>query len=272
MAAAMLGSSALASSAAASPAVSRHRASSVAPVRDIACDAQSLPESEQGRVSAADVASGRAAKGYTCNTVQVGHFGTTGGFHVERYDDRAGHTCAYMDSTLIFPKDAAGPEGPGVYVLDMSTPARPVKTATLTTPAMLSPHESLRVNVKRGLLAADMGYSSFNPGFVDVFDLTEDCRHPILQSSTPLGIVGHESGFSPDGRTFWVAGSQANLLTAVAAPARKPPGFWGSRYGACPHGINISDDGNRLYMAAQDPAFSGLVILDVSQVQARRAN
>lgn len=242
------------------------------PVADIACDRGSLPESQQGRVTAAEVASGRSAKGYTCNTAQVGHYGSSGGFHVERYDDAAGHSCAYMDSTLLFPKDVAGPEGPGVFVLDMHDPSQPVRTAVLTTPAMLSPHESLRVNAHRGLLAADMGYSSFNPGFVDIYDLTQDCRHPVLKSSTPLGVVGHESGWSPDGRTFWVAGSQARELTALDVSNPSLPVVLWMNIGHWPHAVTLSPDGKRLYLADQDDPFSGLVILDVSQIQDRVAN
>ena len=41
------------------------------------------------------------------------------------------------------------------------------------------------------------------PGIVDVYDLNEDCRNPALQSSLPVGIFGHESGFAPDGNTFY---------------------------------------------------------------------
>ncbi|HET6815673.1 MAG TPA: hypothetical protein VFH66_00395, partial [Mycobacteriales bacterium] len=42
-----------------------------------------------------------------------------------------------------------------------------------------------------------------------------------------------------------------------------------------PHGVSISDDGNRLYMAEagfQNSDFSGLTILDVSQIQKRVVN
>ena len=65
-----------------------------------------------------------------------------GGFKVERYVDASGHECAYYDSTLLLGTDLF--DGSlGTNVLDMSDPANPVKTASLTTPAMLSPHESL---------------------------------------------------------------------------------------------------------------------------------
>ena len=58
----------------------------------------------------------------------------------------------------------------GTQVLDVSNPAAPVSTATLETPAMLDPWESLRVNVKRKLLVAD---SNFN-GYLDIYDLSKD--------------------------------------------------------------------------------------------------
>ena len=81
--------------------------------------------------------------------------------------------------------DAGADQLTGVYVLDMSDPAHPVHTDNLLTPAMQSPHESLSLNAKRGLLAADMGNPPFNPGFVDIYDVSQDCRHPVLKSSLP---------------------------------------------------------------------------------------
>ena len=45
------------------------------------CGPGSKPETgTQGRVSTADVLSGRAAQGYTCNTEVRAHYGRTGGF------------------------------------------------------------------------------------------------------------------------------------------------------------------------------------------------
>jgi hypothetical protein len=55
------------------------------PTPQLPCGPGSLPETGiQGRVPKAEVDSGRAAKGYRCNTVQVSHFGATGGFQVHR--------------------------------------------------------------------------------------------------------------------------------------------------------------------------------------------
>jgi hypothetical protein len=171
------------------------------------CGPGSVPETGmQGRVSAADVTSGKAKNGFRCNMVQIGHVGTSGGYKVERYVDKAGHECAYFDTTLLFPTNAANiaQKGTGVAVVDMSNPAKPIITTTLLTPAMDSPHESMLVNQKRGLLAAVAGNPIFAPGQVDVYDLKADCRNPAFQSSTPTGVMGHEAGFAPDGMTYYV--------------------------------------------------------------------
>lgn len=237
------------------------------------CGPGSLPETgRQGRVPAADYVSGRAAKGYTCNAVQVAKSGTTGGYKVFRYTDRTGRTCAYYDSTLLFPKDAgkAGTGTTGVYVLDMTDPAKPVHVNTLRTVAMQSPHESLNLNDKRGLLVAVMGYPTTNPGVVDVYDVSQDCRQPALRSTSPLGILGHESGFSPDGKTYWVSSTSTTNLVAIdlTDPSRPSIAYRTDRYRV--HGMGVSDDGNRLYLT--DLVRQGVTILDVSQVQARQAN
>ena len=238
------------------------------------CGPGSDPETgTQGRVSTADVTSGRAGRGYTCNMKTVSHYGRTGGFKVFRYVDTAGHECAFYDSTLLFPTAPllSPTQRLGVFVLDMSDPAHPQQTDTLTTPAMLSPHESLSLNFKRGLLAADMGYPTFNPGFVDVYDVSKDCRHPVLQSSSPLGILGHEGNFSPDGNTFYVSSAGGGTLAAVdlTNPAL-PKSLWTS-FDYKIHGLNVSDDGNRVYAAdlGNNP---GLWIFDTSEIQRRVQN
>jgi hypothetical protein len=164
------------------------------------CGPGSLPEVQQGRAPLADFGNGRAAKGYLCNAVQQAHLGATGGFKTFRYTDTGGRVCAFYDGTLLFPTAPVHSEAGGVHVVDMSDPNRPVETDRLVTAAMDSPHESLALNAERGLLAAGMGTPGTAPGIVDVYDVSGDCRHPVLQSSTPLGILGHESGFSPDGR------------------------------------------------------------------------
>lgn len=235
----------------------------------------------QGRVPAADYASGRAALGYTCNATVLTRYGTNGGFRVSRYVDRAGHVCAFYDSTLIFPRDVAD-DTPGTYVLDMKDPLHPVRTAVLRSPAMVSPHESLRLNSKRGLLVANMGSATTQVGFVDVWDVSKDCRNPVIQSSLPLALLGHEGGFSPDGMTYWASTTFTGGLTAIdLRDPTKPAVVWQSRDYAV-HGLSLSDDGTRAYLAhlpsernfvtETTQGGGGMTILDVSQVQRRQPN
>ena len=233
------------------------------------CGPGSLPETgRQGRVPLAEFESGRAAEGYTCNAEQVGHYGTAGGFQVHRYVDSSGRECAYYDSTLLFPVDKlATASEPGVFVLDMSDPANPVRTAFLPTFASSTPHESLRLNAERGLLAAVGGSPVTHLGIVDVYDVSGDCRNPVLRSTSPLGFLGHESGMSPDGNTFWVAAtSQPHVIALDITNPDLPTVLWqSSDYTS--HGMNLSDDGNRLYVTDMDR--NGVTILDVSEIQAR---
>jgi hypothetical protein len=241
------------------------------------CGPGSAPEtSYQGRVPARDYASGRAARGYRCNTRQVAHHGTSGGFKVHRYTDRNGNTCAFYDSTLLFPRDvlANAASGTGVVVLDMNDPSRPRQTATLNTPAMESPHETLLLHRGRGLLAGVLGTAATYPGVLDVYDVRTDCRHPRLLSTTPSGLLGHESGWSPDGRTFWSSSTVASLVAVDLTNPRLPrPVF--TQLGVQYHGMRLSADGRELYAAdigspgPNGVTGGGLRILDVSEVQDR---
>ncbi|HEX6945353.1 MAG TPA: hypothetical protein VF196_04105, partial [Casimicrobiaceae bacterium] len=138
---------------------------------------------------------------------------------------------------------------------------------TLLTPAMQTPHESLNISVERGLLAAVTGNPSAYPGIVDVYDLTKDCRQPELQASLPASIFGHESGMAPDGKTVYPTSIGTGHTTAVdLTNPRVPTRIWEGRYGT--HGMSVSDDGNRGYFATGD----GLVIADLSEIQARKPN
>ncbi len=165
-------------------------------------------------------------RGYLCNTRQVAHQGTSGGFKALRYTDRKGNTCAYYDSTLLFPRDVASNllsgDGLGVVVLDMNDPSRPRRTDTLVTPTMLTPHESLLVNKRRGLLVAEMGTAVTLPGILEIYDVKSDCRHPKRLSTTVSSLFGHESGFAPDGKTFYASGTVAGFAAIDVSDPRKP--------------------------------------------------
>jgi WD40 repeat protein len=142
---------------------------------------------------------------------------------------------------------------------------------------MLSPHESLLVNQRRGLLAAVLATPATALGIVDIYDVKTDCRHPRKLSSSPTGVLGHESGFSPDGRTFWTASSSASLVAIdLSNPARPKRIF--QQFGVVYHGLRLSADGRTMYVAhIGTPTLNrfsngGLRILDVSQVQDRKPN
>ncbi|WP_373091946.1 LVIVD repeat-containing protein [Zhongshania sp.] len=233
-----------------------------------------LETGKQGRVSQADHDAGLAELGFTCNTELVGSYftlnavGTVGGFKVERYVDKTGRECAYYDSTLLYPSNVLDMDA-GVNVLDMTDPTNPVMTARLVTPAMLSPHESVVVSQQAGILAAVMGNPGVYPGIVDVYDLSEDCRNPVLKSSAPVGVLGHESGITPDGKTFYSSSPGTPTLTAVniSDPAL-PKHIWTGNYTS--HGLSLRDDGNRAYLASGNGF--GVLILDVSEIQARKAS
>jgi hypothetical protein len=221
---------------------------------------------------------GRVPKGANdqalhCNITEIGHQGHSGGFKVLRYDDSAGHECAFYDTALLFPVNAFKLSGDslGVAVLDMSDPAHPKQTDTLTELPMMSPHESLNLNPRRGLLAAVLGNPATYPGLVSIYDAHKDCRHPQLQSTKLVARLGHESGFSSDGKTFYATSTATKSITAIDVTNPKDPhAIWqGAIYS---HGMTLSADGNRAYIA--DPGNStpggNMLILDTSQIQARK--
>ena len=219
----------------------------------------------QGRVP-----EGSARDGLFCNVDLIGRQGTSGGFKVHRYIDPSGHECAFYDTALLFPTNAVKLSGDsqGVAVLDMSNPAKPVQTATLTEAPMDSPHESLALNEKRGLLAAVLGNPTTYPGLVSIYDVRSDCRKPRLLSTAPVARLGHESGFAPDGNTFYATSTATASTTAVdVTDPKNPKAVWQGQVTS--HGMSVRADGNRAYLADPD---GQLLILDTSEIQARKPN
>ena len=251
------------------------------------CGEGSKPESDiQGRVPQADHESGRVLAGYSCNAEMIGSYtiptprGTVGGFKVHRYIDAKGNECAYYDTTTLFPSNVLSQEV-GVNVLDMSNPSKPVLTERLVTPAMMSPHESLVLSKQRGVLAAGLGNAGTLPGILDLYDISEDCRHPILKSSTPVATLGHESGMSPDGLTYYSSTFYSATVTAVDISDLAVP-VPITIIPVIAHGLSVSDDGNRIYIGHNgnirgraitlgDPS-NGLTIVDTTQIQSRTSN
>lgn len=262
------------------PAESRRFPSPV-PVAD--CGPGARPETgAQGRVPAEDYESGRAADGYRCNTRPVAHVAGTGGFKVVRHVDSSGRECAYYDASQLLPvalpfQAGAASNGQGVRVLDMTDPRSPEITTSLTTPTMLSPHESLLVNRRRGLLAAVMGNAFASLGVLEVYDIDTDCRAPVLLSRTTEATLGHESGWSRDGLTFYAASSGGQTFTAIDLTDPTAPEKLFEQYGVNYHGMRLSADGRTMYVAHIGNDLTGLTlpgeglrILDVSEIQDRR--
>lgn len=247
------------------------------------CRPQDTPEpAQQGRVPSSVYAEGWDTP-FTCNADLMASHNSTGGFKVHRFVDEAGHECAFYDSTLVFPLDLATQisEGAGVVVLDMADPTAPRQTTTLTSPAMLSPHESLVLHEGRGLLVAVLGTAAAYPGQVDIYDVGADCRTPQLLSSLPVGFLGHESGIAPDGNTFYTSSLFTSTIAAVdISDPTLPRTLWVGNHNS--HGMTVSGDGTRLYLTpfrtlddlgeadGVDGDFDGgLIVLDVTSIQER---
>lgn len=236
--------------------------------RPVACQPGDQPETGlQGQVSAADRASGRSTQGYRCNLSLVGQSQGQGTSWVNQ---RYGH-CAYVGQSLV--GNVLSPDR-GVRVLDVSDPTSPTLTDLLTSPAMVGDTwESLRVNQERGLLAAVAVGPVVGVAFFDIYDIATDCEHPRLLNSIagtdlsiPANVIGHEGGFSPDGRTYWSSGVVAGSVTAIdVSDPTLPRAVWTGVTGVGGHGFDISPDGNRMYLTS----LSGFTTFDISQVQSR---
>ena len=164
---------------------------------------------------------------------------------------------------------------------------------------MLDPWESLKVNDRRQLLAADNGHNGGGGAEIDIYDVSLDCRVPQLLSSiavgkpdgstgTPATVVGHEGAWAPDGLTYYggdlrTNGGQYYAVDAVDPTAPKLITTWSPGI-ANVHGMAISEDGTRGYFVSlgfntpadltdpSRPATNGLLIYDLTQIQARAAN
>jgi hypothetical protein len=240
------------------------------------CGPGSLPETGlQGEVPLADRQSGRNLKGYSCNLELVGQYQGTGASVVSPSTDK----CAYMSTSgsLVDPLQSLEPS-PGVLVVDASNPAKPVQSANLTGPSMLiGTWESLKVHEGRKLLGGVAVGGLVGAGFFDVYDIT-DCAHPVQQNGIggtglelPDNVLGHEGNWAPDGKTYWATGTAAGSITAidVSNPASPQIVFTGLEGFPANHGVELTPDGNTLYLATCLPG--GVAILDVSDIQSRKS-
>lgn len=230
------------------------------PVARADCGPGSLPETDlQGRVSLEDRVSGRSQVGYSCNLEPVGQYqGLGASWQMAWFED-----CAYYGTA--FPAQA------GVQVVDVSDPTNPRHAGALTSPAMLDPWESLKVNERRGLLAGDAGWNVAGPAYFDVYDLNGNCRTPDLLASVPAAVpVGHEGNWAPDGKTYYVGVVHSAIDVTDANAPRLIEQY--DTNGSL-HGLSLNEAGTRMYgvliSGCDDEGGSGLVVFDTSAVQAR---
>jgi hypothetical protein len=270
------------------------------PVPKPVCGPGSNPETAlQGQVPAAMRAAG--FKGFSCNLQLIGQSrGDGANWQTTEWREGKGKTkrvCGYH-GTASPALSAPGRTNLGVPVLDLTDPKNPTPTGYLSTTSMLDPWESLKVNERRQLLGAINGQNGGGGPEIDIYDISGDCRYPQLLSSVPLGkpegggalasIVGHEGTWAPDGLTYYGGDiTNAQYYAVDTTDTTKPKLIAAWKPGiATIHGMTISDDGTRGYFVSLGglsggagsltdptiPATNGLLIYDLSEIQARRAN
>jgi len=272
------------------------------------CGASDHPETAlQGQVPAALRASG--FHGFNCNLELIGQSrGDGANWQSAEFRDEQHHICAYHGTSF----STVDRTHLGVPVIDVSDPHDPTPTGYLTTTSMLDPWESLKVNERRQLLGADNGHNGGGGPEVDIYDVSGDCRTPQLLATLAVGkadgstglphpVIGHEGAWAPDGLTYY----GGDLFTRYTIPGTTTAASgqyyavdttdpthptlittWTTNIaGANVHGMSISDDGNRGYFVSlatsggpagltnpAQPATNGLLIYDLSQIQARVPN
>ncbi|HEM7807851.1 hypothetical protein KTE69_18205 [Burkholderia multivorans] len=276
------------------------------------CSPGDTPETAlQGQVPAALRQAGFG--GFSCNLKRVSQVqGEGASWSAATYTDRKGQTCFYhatMGASALFANPDAPPRvNPGVPVIDITNPAQPVRVTSLTSTSMIDPWESLRVNVARGILAADNGLGGGGGPEVDLYDIASDCTRPQLLASVPVGTgedggivpttksLGHEGGFSPDGLTYYVGGAFTKSYYAIDLTVPTRPKMISAislpelGMGSFSHGLSVSQDGTRAYFVASGnggaavgmgapplndanaTGDNGFFVVDTSEVQSRRPN
>jgi len=280
--------------------------------RPPSCGTSDTPETAlQGQVPAALRQAGFG--GFSCNLKLVSQLqGEGASWSAATYTDKKGQTCFYhatMGASPSFNNPAAPTRvNPGVPVINITDPAHPVRVSSLTSAAMIDPWESLRVNVARGILAADNGVGGGGGPEIDLYDISSDCTAPQLLASVPVGTgtdggvvptttpLGHEGGFSPDGFTYYIGGFYSKAYYAVDLTVPTHPKLISAinmadlGLGTLPHGLSVSQDGTRAYFISagnvgtaagstapplNDPnatGDNGYFVIDTSEIQSRRPN
>lgn len=277
------------------------------PVPRAHCGPDSRPElGMQGRVSADERASGRSAKGYRCNLREVGRYGPDDpqGFEGAEWQLARYQDCAYYSQRLAgagLPPAGSGltpteqppkllQERRGTIVLDVSNPEDPKFVKNIFTPGMADPWESLKVNKKRGLLAATNVLDGQGGAFMGIYDVSQDCKKPVKLFDGPVIAINHEGNFSHDGMTFYTGGVVPGVISAIdVSDPRKPELITTFFAKLGQHGMSTSRDGKRLFLSHINEDWpagvvdstgavptalggNGVGVYDISEIQKRKEN
>jgi len=235
----------------------------------------------QGQTTPLERSSGDSVRAYNCNLQLVGQYQGEGNYSQD--GPAYAGSCAYVATDRV----TALQQHLGIMVVDASDPQHPTPTAYLNdTPAAQNPHETLKHNDRRNLLAVSLT----NGSNFAVYDTSVDCRHPVLRGSIDLpGNSAHMGNFTPDGLTYYIGQSFEGIggfvqIVDLADPSNpKQLPAWQYMGDGRPHGIWFNADGTRMYAGQAgmygnvgNTAFGtgpdGLVIEDVSDYQFRRPN
>ncbi|MDB4988851.1 MAG: hypothetical protein JWN04_4029, partial [Myxococcaceae bacterium] len=188
---------------------------------------------------------------YRCNLQVLGQAEAPHFLSLAWQDD-----CAYVNGT------------DGTTVLQVSEAGTPKVITTLTEVGFRSNWESMKANPQSGLLA---GYES-NGATLTVYDVSADCKAPVLQSSTQLGgllgSIGHAGSFSPDGTIYYASSMYTSSIFAVDLALPKTPAVITSTFDRGAHDLFIGKNGTRGYFAYPQLTATGVgsfAIMDLTQ-------
>jgi uncharacterized protein (TIGR03382 family) len=234
------------------------------------CGANDRPETGlQGQTSNEERANGLSEQGFRCNLELVSAYQGEGASYGFAWYDH----CGYY-GTANSPRQAH----PGVTVIDAANRSSLQATAYLSARAMLEPWESLKVHEGRKLLGGTKGLGrSVDDKYYAFYDISADCAHPVLLADIEVpGSIGHAGNFTPDGMTYYGTYTLGPGVTVLDITDPKKPVLLLHTTDYTVHDLSFRADGNRAYFTqiplGPTPPPNGLVIVDTSDIQSRKAN
>jgi hypothetical protein len=231
--------------------------------------------------------------GFSCNLELMAQSrGDGAGWQTAFVTDATGRRCVFYDTS----PSKTGRTQTGVVVIDATDPDRPVASSYLTSQTMTDPLESLKVNQQRHLLAAVGSLNEDVGPDIELYDVSTDCRAPRLLSptaasrggsKTPRDIVRADEGaFSADGLTYYATNLRAGSIYVIDIEDPSHPkriAQWDLPFNQRTSGLSISAKGDRAYLTLFGHGLAssfgeagsldnGIIIADVSEVQARKPN